>query len=94
MIVFINLDLRKLIRLTESDLKGIVNKSVERALNETIDRKRDIQLAQKELFSMGKNLSSIGLRLQGTEYEPLYERMKDAIVRLNDTLIKDIRANQ
>lgn len=86
--------MRKLIRLTESDLKGIVNKSVERALNETIDRKRDIQLAQKELFSMGKNLSSIGLRLQGTEYEPLYERMKDAIVRLNDTLIKDIRANQ
>lgn len=86
--------MRQLIRLTESDLKGIVNKSVERALNETIDRKRDIQLAQKELFSMGKNLSSIGLRLQGTEYEPLYERMKDAIVRLNDTLIKDIRANQ
>ena len=86
--------MKKLIRLTESDLKGIVNKSVERALNETIDRKRDIQLAQKELFSMGKNLSSIGLRLQGTEYEPLYERMKDAIVRLNDTLIKDIRANQ
>ena len=71
--------MRQLIRLTESDLKGIVNKSVERALNETIDRKRDIQLAQKELFSMGKNLSSIGLRLQGTEYEPLYERMKDAI---------------
>lgn len=86
--------MRQLIRLTESDLKGIVNKSVERALSETIDRKRDIQLAQKELFSLGKNLSSIGFRLQGTEYEPLYERMKDAIVRLNDTLIKDIRANQ
>jgi hypothetical protein len=86
--------MRQLIRLTESDLKGIVNKSVERALNETIDRKRDIQLAQKELFSMGKNLSSIGLRLQGTPYEPLYERMKDAMVRLNDTLIRDIRGNQ
>ena len=86
--------MKKILRLTESDLRNIVNKSVERAMNESIDKRREVELAQKELFSMGKNLSSIGFRLQGTEYEPLYERMKDAMIRLNNTLIKDIRGNQ
>jgi len=86
--------MRKIVRLTESDLKQIVDKSVQRALKESIDRNREIRLAQKELFQMGKNLSSIGLRLQNTEYEPLYQRMKDAMMALNNTLIKDIRANQ
>ena len=86
--------MRKIVRLTESDLKQIVDKSVQRALKESIDRNREIRLAQKELFLMGKNLSSIGLRLQNTEYEPLYQRMKDAMIALNNTLIKDIRENQ
>lgn len=86
--------MRKIVRLTESDLKQIVDKSVQRALNESIDRDKEIRLAQKELFQMGKNLSSIGLRLQNTEYAPMFNRMKDAIITLNDTLIKDIRANQ
>ena len=86
--------MKKILRLTESDLHNIVSKSVERAMHESVDKAREIELAQKELFAMGKNLSSIGLRLQGTPYEPLYERMKDAMVRLNDTLIRDIRGNQ
>ncbi len=86
--------MRKIVRLTESDLKQIVDRSVKRALNESIDRNREIRLAQKELFQMGKNLSSIGLRLQNTEYEPLYQRMKDAMIALHNTLIEDIRANQ
>lgn len=86
--------MKKLVRLTESELQGIVNRSVARIFNEGVEKKREIQLAQKELFAMGKNLSSIGLRLEGTNYEQLYERMKDAMIALNDALIKDIRGNQ
>lgn len=86
--------MKKIVRLTESDLKQIVDRSVKRALNESIDRNREIRLAQKELYQMGKNLSSIGLRLQSTEYAPMFNRMKDAMIALNDILIKDIRANQ
>ena len=86
--------MRKIVRLTESDLKQIVDKSVQRALKESIDRNREIRLAQKELFLMGKNLSSIGLRLQSTEYAPMFNRMKDAMIALNNNLIEHIRANQ
>ena len=86
--------MKKIVRLTESELKGIMRKSVVRSLqqmNESINNDREIKLAQKELYQMGKNLSSIGLRLDGTRYYSLYKKMADAMIELNDALIKEIR---
>lgn len=84
--------MKKIIRLTESDLKRLVDRSVNRILNEG-GASSDIILAQRDLMKMNKVLSSIGLRLQGTHYQPLYERMRDSIIALNNNLINDIRGN-
>ena len=86
--------MKKIVRLTESELKGIMRKSVARSLqqmNESINNDREIKLAQKELYQMGRNLSSIGIRLEGTRYYSLYKKMADAMIELNDALIKEIR---
>ena len=84
--------MKKVVRLTESELKEMLHNSVARALQEhKFDQDRDIRLAQKELFMMGKNLSSIGLRLDGTSYYSLYRKMVDSMIQLNDALIKEIR---
>ena len=84
--------MKRIIRLTESDLKRLVDRSVNRILNEG-GASSDIILAQRDLMKMNKVLSSIGLRLQGTHYQPLYERMRDSIIALNNNLINDIRGN-
>lgn len=89
--------MKKIVRLTESELKGILHNSLVRALetkavvNEHIDKEREIRLAQKELYNMGKNLSSVGLRLDGTRFYSLYKQMADAMLELNNALIKHIR---
>jgi len=86
--------MKKIVKLTESELKGIMRKSVARSLqqmNESINNDREIKLAQKELYQMGKNLSSIGLRLDGTKFYSLYRKMADAMIELSDALIKQIR---
>ena len=86
--------MKKVIRLTESDLNELVNRSAERILQEHMNSEREIQLAYKEVQQMGKHLSSIGLRLNGTVFEPLYQRMKDALMGLNNALIKYMRGNR
>lgn len=84
--------MKKIVRLTEGELKEMLHNSVARALMEhKIDMDREIKLAQKELFMMGKNLGSIGLRLDGTQFYVLYRNMVDAMIQLNDALIKEIR---
>ena len=77
--------------MTESEFQGLVNRSAQRIINEQVNLNREIQLAYKEVQQMGKHLSSLGLRLDGTEYEPLYRQVKDALVGLNNALIKQLR---
>lgn len=77
--------------MTEEELQSLVNRSSKRILSEHINRDNEVKLAYKELQQMGKHLSSIGLRLDGTEYQPLYQKMRDAIVELNNALIKQLR---
>ena len=77
----------KIIRLTESDLQNLVGRTTRRIIKEG----NDVKLAQEELHKMGSSMSSIGLRLQGTKYEPLYQKMKSAIVELYNALIADLR---
>ncbi len=55
---------------------------------------RGIFLAQKELMKIGSHLGGIGLRLDGTPYNGLYNKMRDSIVELNNVLIKHIRKNE
>ena len=86
--------MKRVIRLTESELNGIVERSAKRLVKEHIDMDREIQLAYKEVQQMGKHLSSLGLRLNGTDYEPLYQRLKDALIGLNNELIKLLRQNR
>ena len=86
--------MKKVIRLTESDLNELVNRSAERILKEHMNSEREIQLAYKEVQQIGKHLSSIGLRLNGTDFEPLYQRMRDALIGLNNALIKYMRGNR
>ena len=84
----------KILRLTEQELKNIVNNSAKRLVKERIDMDKEIRFAQKDVYAMRKYLSSVGLRLSGTEFEPLYQRMKDAMVGLNNALIKKIRGEE
>ena len=85
--------MKRIIRITESELNDIVEKSARRLVNEQ-NYDREIQLAYKDVQQMGKHLSSLGLRLKGTNYEPLYQRLKDALIGLNNELIKQIRQNK
>ena len=78
-------------RMTESDLLGIVNESAKRIVKEHINTENEIRLAHKELQQMGKHLSSIGLRLEGTKFKKLYLDMRNSMVALNKALIKEIR---
>ena len=82
--------MNKVVRLTESDLNGIVERSTMRIIEENTNIQQ-IKFAQKELYNMGKNLSSIGLRLDGTRFYGLYTKMKDAMIQLNNELIKELR---
>lgn len=84
----------KIQRITQSDLLRLIENTVNRVQEERVNMFREIVLAQKELMTMGKHLSSIGLRLQHTDYAPLFEKLKDDMIRLNNTLIKDIKGQR
>ena len=84
----------KVLRLTESELKNLVDKSARRIVQEQVDWDREIQLAQKEVYRMGNLMTSVGLRLNDTEFQPLFLRLKDALIGLNNALIKHIRGEK
>ena len=87
--------MKKIVRLTESELKGIMEKCVTRALqkkaviNEHVDNDREIRLAQKTLCKFP--LGDVGMRLEGTQFYGQFKRMRDSIVDLNNSLIRYIR---
>lgn len=89
--------MRKIVRLTEEELKRVMRESVKRALqekaiiNEHVDLEREIALAQKTLMKMNPLLSDLGLRLDGTRFRLLYQDVRDSIVALNNALIKHIK---
>jgi hypothetical protein len=92
---------RKIIRLSESELQGIMHKCVEKALrhklamNESMsysNELREVQLAQKSLCKFA--LSDVMLRLEHTKFRGEAQKMRDAIVDLNNNLIDFIRTNR
>ena len=85
---------QKITRLTMNDLSRLVETTAKRVMKESINQDREIQLAYKEIQQMGKHLSSIGLRLDGTPYYQQYQRMKDEVVKLNNALIADLKGGR
>lgn len=89
--------MKRIIRLTEQELKRIMRESVKKALlnkaivNEHIDREHEIVLAQKTLIKMSPLISELGMRLEGTKYYSQFQRVYDAIEKLNNSLIHHIR---
>lgn len=89
-----NNKMKKIKRLTLEDLERLVAKTAKRVINESVDVGREIRLAQKELVKMGSSLSSLGMRLEGTQYHRQYKRIYDEIVKLNNDLISEIRRSK
>ena len=89
--------MKKIVRLTESELKGMMHNCVTRAIqnkafiNEQVDFEHEIRLAQKTLMKMSPLLSDLGLRLDGTKFKTLFNNVRDSLVALNDALIEHIR---
>lgn len=89
--------MKRIIRLTEQELKRIMRESVKKALrnkaivNEHLDREREIVLAQKTLMKMSPLLTDLGLRLDGTRFRLLYQDVRDSLVALNNALIQHIK---
>ena len=92
--------MRKIERLTEKELKRLMRESVTRALqnkeiiNEHVDMKREIVLAQKVLMKMRPFLSELGLRLDGTRFRLLYQDVRDSLIALNNALIQHIKSEE
>ena len=95
-----NLTMRKIVRITENELKQLMHKSVVKVLenkaivNEQVDWGREIILAQKTLMKMSPLLSDLGLRLDGTKFRLLYQDVRDSLVTLNNALIQHIKGEK
>jgi hypothetical protein len=89
--------MKRIVRLTEQELKRIMHESVKSALqtkaiiNEHVDFEREIRLAQKTLMKMSPLLSDLGLRLDGTRFRLLFLDVRDSLVALNNALINHIK---
>ena len=89
--------MKKVVRLTESELKQLMENCVTRAMqtkavvNEQVDWEREIRLAQKTLMKMSPLLTDLGLRLDGTRFRPLYQDVRDSLIALNNALIHHIK---
>ena len=90
--------MKKIVRLTETELKQLMENCVTRAMqhnaviSEHVDYDREIRLAQKSLCKFP--LSDVGLRLESTQFYGQFQRMRDSIVELNNSLIKYIRGEK
>lgn len=91
------ISMKKIVRLTDSELKQLMENCVTRALqkkavvNEHVDWEREITLAQKTLMKMSPLLTDLGLRLDGTRFRLLYLDVRDSLIALNNALIQHIK---
>jgi len=92
--------MRKIVRLTEEELKRVMRESVKRAIQnkaiiqEHVDYEREIIQAQKTLMKISPLLSDLGLRLDSTRFRLLYMDVKDSLVALNNALIQHIKGGK
>lgn len=84
--------MKKIVRLTESELKRLIHNSVQRALiRESVNMERKIILSQKTIMKMSPFLTELALRLDGTRFRLLYQDVRDSLVTLNNALIQQIK---
>ena len=89
--------MKKIVRLTETELRQLMENCVTRAMqtkavvNEQVDWEREIRLAQKTLMKMSPLLTDLGLRLDGTRFRLLYLDVRDSLIALNNALIQHIK---
>ena len=82
--------MKKIVRLTEEELKRLMHNSVQRALmRESVNMEREIIMAQKTLCKFP--LSEVGLRLEGTQFYSQFKKVRDELIALNNALIDYIR---
>ena len=92
--------MKKIVRITEDELKQLMHNSVVKVLenkaivNEQVDFEREIILAQKTLMKISPLLSDLGLRLDGTKFRLLYQDVRDSLVALNNALIQHIKGEK
>ena len=87
--------MKKIVRLTESELKRLMHDSVQRAImRESVNMEREIVLAQKTIMKMSPLLSDLGLRLDGTRFRLSYLDVKDSLIALNNALIQHIKERE
>lgn len=92
--------MKKIVRLTESELKGMMHNCVTRAIqnkafiNEQVDFEHEIRLAQKTLMKMSPLLSDLGIRLDGTRFRLLFQDVRDSLKALNNALIQHIKGGK
>lgn len=84
--------MKKIVRLTENELRRLMHNSVQRALmRESVNMEREIILAQKTIMKMSPFLTELALRLDGTRFRLLYQDVRDSLVTLNNALIQQIK---
>lgn len=83
----------KTIRLTEDELVSMVDNTANRIIRES-RVENEIKLAQQELYKMGSNLSSVGSRLNNTQFHKQFLRMWDELVNLNNALNDFLRKSK
>ena len=87
--------MKKIVRLTESELKRLMHDSVQRAImRESVNMEREIVLAQKTIMKMSPFLTELGLRLEGTRFRLLFQDVRDSLVTLNHALIQHIKSEE
>ena len=53
--------------------------------------REQVRFAQKEIHKAGRELVSANLRLQGSQYESDMRKVMDALSKLNNRLINDLK---
>ena len=51
---------------------------------------QELRWAQKDIYNAGNYISQAGLRLYGTQFDKDYQRLYNALTKLNNKLIKAI----
>lgn len=56
-----------------------------------IDYNQEKKWAQKDLMKAANTMASVKMRLDGTKYHDECDKIMNAMVKLNDALVKEIR---
>ena len=82
--------MKKILRITESELNNIVERSARRLVMEHLDTNKRIMLAHTELDEIKTSIHAIGQWLYGTPYYNQYKSMLYAMRKLYSDLLNSM----